>query len=112
LDHEWRSYSREGRGIFDMYEFYQSLDEFWTKYRPGKSLNWIGMYSVYNDDAAFEKMFVKKKYESNLLFPGLKGHPTKTQVREVLQYLNTHNRTRQDRLKIAALKSILDEFSS
>ena len=64
------------------------------------------MYSVYNDDAAFEKMFVKKKYESNLLFPGLKGHPTKTQVREVLKYLNTHNRTRQDRLKIAALKSV------
>ena len=69
------------------------------------------MYSVYNDDAAFEKMFVKKKYESNLLFPGLKGHPTKTQVREVLQYLNTHNRTRQDRLKIAALKSVNIIFS-
>lgn len=48
------------------------------------------MYATYNDDDAFEAMFKKKKSQTKILFPKLKGLPTQAQVRRVLKQLNSN----------------------
>merc|ERR1719445_794149 len=92
-----------------MYDFYSSLGEFWNKYgNKSKSLNWIEMYSTYRSDSAFEQMIKKKERASKFLFPQ-DSIPTKTQVKEMIKYLNSHP---NERRKIAALKEVLQEFTS
>ena len=61
------------------------------------------MYATYNDDKAFEEMFKKKKLQTKILFPKLKGLPTQAQVRKTLQHLNS----RPNQEKIQALLEVM-----